>query len=59
MEGQCPKRELNVRRAPDRDKGLTGIRSLHRQPCPAKGLTGPGGPDAARSAHLTEGNSSR
>jgi len=25
-----------VRRAPDRDKGLTGIRSLHRKPCPAK-----------------------
>ena len=48
-----------VRRVADRDKGLTGIRSLHRKPCPAKGLTGQGGPDAARRAHLREGDSSR
>ncbi len=48
-----------VRREPDRDKGLTSIRSLHRKPCPAKGLTGPGGPDAVRSANLTECDSSR
>jgi hypothetical protein len=48
-----------VRRVPDRDQGLTGMRSLHRQPCPAKGLTGPGGPGAARRANVTEGDSSR
>jgi len=28
-------------------------------PCEVKGLTGHGGPDAARSANLTEGDSSR
>ena len=28
-------------------------------PCEVKGLTGPGGPDAAHRADLTEGDSSR